>query len=140
MILEEGHPLRLPMRVFARALMAGLLALPVGACASKNANVSDRTDRNIIYQAQIKEHGFINAYDAVESLRSTWLRTRGTDSFNKPTEVLVYVDDNKLGGVLTLKQVTTSQIIMIRFVDGLTASARWGLDHGQGVIQVVTHY
>ena len=29
---------------------------------------------------------------------------------------------------------------MIRFVDGLTATARWGLDHGQGVIQIVTHF
>ena len=140
MIREEGHPLRLPMPVLARVLMVGLLVLHATGCAAKNANVADRTDRNVISSAQIKEHGFINAYDAVESLRSTWLRTRGTDSFNKPTEVLVYVDDNKLGGVLTLKQVTTSQIIMIRFVDGLTASARWGLDHGQGVIQVVTHY
>ena len=129
-----------PMRVFANGLLVGLLALAHGACAGRNANVPERSDRSIIYSAQIKEHGFINAYDAVESLRSTWLRTRGTDSFNKPTEVLVYVDDNRLGGVLTLKQVTTSQIIMIRFVDGLTASARWGLDHGQGVIQVVTHY
>lgn len=128
------------MRVFAHGLLVGLLALPVGGCAARNANVPDRTDRNIISQAQIKEHGFINAYDAVESLRSTWLRARGPDSMNKPTEVLVYLDDNRLGGVQTLKQVTTSQIIMIRFVDGLTATARWGLDHGQGVILVVTHY
>jgi hypothetical protein len=120
--------------------MVGLLALPAGGCAARNANVPDRSDRNIISQAQIKEHGFITAYDAVEALRSTWLRTRGTNSLNKPTEVLVYIDDNRLGGVLTLKQVTTSQIIQIRFVDGLTATARWGLDHGQGVILVVTHY
>jgi len=120
--------------------MVGLLALPAGGCAARNANVPDRTDRNIISQEQIKEHGFITAYDAVEALRSTWLRTRGTNSLNKPTEVLVYIDDNRLGGVQTLKQVTTSQIIQIRFVDGLTATARWGLDHGQGVILVVTHY
>ena len=128
------------MRVLVHVLLVGLLALPAGGCAGRNANVPDRTDRNIISSAQIKEHGFINAYDAVESLRSTWLRARGPDSMNKPTEVLVYVDDNRLGGVLTLKQVTASQIIMIRFVDGLTATARWGLDHGQGVIQIVTHY
>jgi len=128
------------MRVLARVLMVGLLALPAGGCAARNANVPDRSDRNIISQAQIKEHGFITAYDAVEALRSTWLRTRGTNSLNKPTEVLVYIDDNRLGGVQTLKQVTTSQIIQIRFVDGLTATARWGLDHGQGVILVVTHY
>jgi hypothetical protein len=128
------------MRVLAQVLMVGLLALPAGGCAARNANVPDRTDRSIISKAQIDEHGFINAYDAVESLRSTWLRTRGTNSLNRPTEVLVYIDDNRLGGVQTLKQVTTSQIIQIRFVDGLTATARWGLDHGQGVILVVTHY
>ena len=128
------------MRVLAQVLMVGLLALPAGGCAARNSNVRDRPDRDIISQAQIQEHGFINAYDAVESLRSTWLRTRGTNSLNTPTEVLVYIDDNRLGGVQTLKQVTTSQILQIRFVDGLTATARWGLDHGQGVILVVTHY
>ena len=94
------------MRVLAQVLMVGLLALPAGGCAARNANVPDRTDRNIISQAQIKEHGFITAYDAVESLRSTWLRSRGTNSLNRPTEVLVYIDDNRLGGVQTLKQVT----------------------------------
>jgi hypothetical protein len=128
------------MRLLARALLVGLVVVSQGGCAGRNATTSGRSPRNIITKAQITEHGFINAYDAVESLRSTWLRARGPDSVNRPTEVLVYIDDNKLGGVLTLKQVAASQILEIRFVDGLTATARWGLDHGQGVIQVVTHF
>jgi hypothetical protein len=128
------------MRLFACALLVGLLVASQGGCAGRNATTSSRSPRNIITKAQITEHGFINAYDAVESLRSTWLRARGPDSLNRPTEVLVYIDDNRLGGVLTLKQVAASQILEIRFVDGLSATARWGLDHGQGVIQVVTHF
>ncbi len=76
----------------------------------------------------------------MEALRSNWLRPKGPDSFSSPTRVQVYIDDNQLGGVETLRGIATSQILAyIRYYDGVAASGRWGLGHGQGVIYVSTN-
>lgn len=50
----------------------------------------------------------------------------------------MYLDDSLLGGPDYLKQIAVSSISSIRFVDGLDASNRWGLDHGMGAIVVLT--
>jgi hypothetical protein len=52
--------------------------------------------------------------------------------------VQVYLDDARLGGVDELKRIPIHHVAYIRYFDGLAASARWGLDHGQGVIYVST--
>ena len=88
---------------------------------------------------QIREHRFTNAYEAVAALRSNWLQTRGADSFATPTTVQVYFDGTRLGGIDTLRSIGTAGIVYIRYYDGITASGRWGLDHGQGVILVSSH-
>ena len=77
-------------------------------------------------------------YDAVLALHSNWLRTRGSDSFTSPTQVQVYVDGTRYGGVESLRTLPVGSVNYIQHFDGLTASARWGLDHGQGVIFVST--
>jgi hypothetical protein len=40
--------------------------------------------------------------------------------------------------VETLRAIGLANVAYIRYIDGVTASARWGLDHGQGVIFVST--
>ncbi len=91
---------------------------------------------NLITQEQLREHQFRNAYEAVAALRGNWLLTRGSDSFTNPTQVLVYYDNVRLGGIETLYHLATPTITYIRYYDGLAATARWGLGHGQGVIYV----
>src|SRR6185503_6706302 len=51
-----------------------------------------RADRTTLTQAQIGNHRFTTTYEAVESLRSNWLKTRGPDSFKNPSKVRVYLD------------------------------------------------
>jgi hypothetical protein len=71
-------------------------------------------------------------------LRSSWLRPRGPDSFHNQGRVWVYVDDVRAGGVDALRSFSIAQITYIQFFDGTAASARWGLDHGHGVIFIST--
>jgi hypothetical protein len=123
-----------------RSIGLALLVVTAVACASKgSANASPKADRNEITQAQILEHHFVNAYEAVQALHSNWLQTRGTDSFNSPGQVWVYLDETKLGGVETLRSIAPAAVAFIRHFDGLQATARWGIDHGQGVIFVSSH-
>lgn len=115
-----------------------VLCVLLAACTRRPAETSSRRDRNLITQAQLQQHHFTNAYEAVAALRSNWLLTRGPDSFNSPSEVQVYLDNTRLGGVSTLRTIATNSIVSIRYIDGLAATARWGLDHGAGVIFIST--
>lgn len=115
----------------------GVLLLILAACSTgRNTRDGRRGNIDVITQATIIEHGFVNAYDAVQALHSNWLRTRGPDSFSTPSTIVVYYDSNRLGGVETLRQITPGMIAYIQWFNGIDATRRWGLDHGAGVIFV----
>ena len=127
---------------FARPTAPVLIALSIaflGCSSSRKSNTAPRADHALITQAQILENRFTNAYEAVESLHSNWLHAKGTNSFSTPSEVRVYVDNTSLGNVETLKSISAPTIRTIQHFDGVAATARWGLDHGAGVILITTH-
>jgi hypothetical protein len=125
-------------------LGSALIALPAAACSSHPPAESSapHSDREVLTQQQMMERSFQTAWDAVEAMRSNWLQVRGTDSFginSNPSEIWVYMDNNKLGGIDALKAVTVSSIVYIRHYDGVAATARWGVGHSMGVIFISTH-
>ena len=115
--------------------------LLLSACAARTpATTRALPDRTIIMQREILEHKFETVFDAIQALRPTWLQTRGTNSLQAAsTQVQVYLDNNHLGGPETLSTISLGSVVYIRHYDGVAATARWGLDHGQGVIYVSTH-
>jgi hypothetical protein len=127
---------------FGRLALIALLSLaPLigeGCRRVRSTESSPATNRNVLTLAQIGDHRFNTAYDAIESLRSNWLNTRGTDSFQKPSVVRVYLDNISLGDKETLRTIAIANIVYIKYFDGISATARWGLDHGAGVIYVST--
>jgi hypothetical protein len=121
-------------------LVASCSAAPQGAggpVPSKSVN-DDARDRSILTRAQFGANQFSTAFDAIVSLRSNWLKTRGPDSFQNPTQVRVYLDNSSLGDTETLRTIAINTVVYIRYFDGVQATARWGLDHGAGVIYVST--
>jgi len=126
------------MRASLRFLMAATIIL-AAACNPHRANTGPRLDRNLLTPEQFANHGYNTAYEVIEAMRSNWLTERGTDSFSSPVKVQVYFDGIKLGGVETLRTIDLRPVTYIRFFDGIAATARWGLDHGQGAIYVSTH-
>ncbi len=127
-----------PMRALdIRPIVLVLLA----ACApAKPQATRVPPDRSIITQEEILEHKFETVYDAIQALRPIWLQTRGTNTLQgTSTQVQVYLDNNHLGGIATLSTINLASVVYIRHYDGVEATARWGLDHGQGVIYVSTH-
>ena len=109
-----------------------------GAAAPEGLPPGARADRTTLTQVQMGNNRFTTTYDAVEALRSNWLKTRGPDSFSNPSKVRVYLDNVSLGDVETLRTIAVVTVVYIRFFDGISATARWGLDHGSGVIYVST--
>jgi hypothetical protein len=118
------------------------IAIPLAlalACskASRSPHESD-VDRSVITEEQIISQHYQNLFDAVQALRSNWLQTRGTDSFVNPSQVWVYLDNMRYGGVQTLATLSPKGVISISHYNGVEATARWGIGHSAGVIAVST--
>ena len=79
-----------------------------------------------------------DAYDVVRMLRPQWLRLRGTGSFRAEPPLWVYVDGLRAGTVSALREVPVALVMRMEFVDGVSATQRWGLDHGNGAIVILT--
>jgi hypothetical protein len=56
----------------------------------------------------------------------------------EPETVPVYLDDFRYGEIGLLRQIHVHTIESIRFIEAPAATARWGVGHSAGVIQVVT--
>ena len=129
------------MRHLSLALSAVALFAAVGCAPTPSASSgasAPRADRNLLTPDQFRAGGYQNAYDAVAALRPSWLTARGPDSFNTPSEVIAYLDNARLGGVEALRGIHLSSVQAIRHYDAGQATARWGVGHAQGAVQVVT--
>ena len=128
------------MRLVIRALAAAALFVTVGCTPTASAPSAGgpRPDRNVLTPDQFRVSAYQNVYDAVQALRPSWLTARGADSFTNPGEVIVYLDNARLGGVEALRGIHVSSVQAIRHYDPGQATARWGVGHTQGAVQVVT--
>lgn len=119
------------------ARLAALLLL-VAACSKPAPSGSPAQYRNTLSAEEMLRAGYPDAFTTVQSLRPAWLQRRGATSLRGGTSIKVYMDGSLLGGIEQMRQVMTRSISSIRYLDGLEASERWGLDHGQGAIVVTT--
>jgi hypothetical protein len=109
------------------------------ACATRREKPPPRRlDRSVITREQMLDGHYASVYDAVAALRSNWLRPHGPDSFVLPSVVWVYIDGARVGGVDALQSIQPRLINTVRFYDGPSATSRWGVDNGAGVIHVST--
>jgi hypothetical protein len=123
------------IRTFAIAF-AFLACATLDACSAHRRGGAANQNPDLITRQQLTENRFVYAYEAVQAMRGNWLQTHGTDSFNSPSEVLVYLDNVKLGGINELRSILVTNIAFVRHFDGLEATSRWGVGHAAGVIQV----
>lgn len=125
--------------MYARLRRLGLpLLLLCGGCASSQANARHRVDMSVLTQDDLVDHQYENVLEAVQTLRSNWLNDRGPDSFASPSHIWVYIDNTKVGDIQSLASISTRYISSIRKVNGIDATARWGIGHSAGVISVMT--
>lgn len=108
-------------------------------------------NRRTIERDDIVSSGATNAWDLIRSARSDWLVPRGTNSFRETArgsadfgqpasvtpgidQILVYLDNTRLGGTQQLAEIDLASIGRIEFVEGAQATWRWGAGHAHGVI------
>jgi hypothetical protein len=119
------------------ALLLTILAMAGAACGSGERG-APRPNQRMLLAEEMVAAGYNDAFSAIQSLRPHWMRARGATSFNSQEAVKVYLDGSLMGGLDQLKAISVRSIASIRFLDGLEASNRWGLNHGMGAIVVST--
>jgi hypothetical protein len=98
-----------------------------------------RRDRSTLTRDEIRSTQFNNMFEVIRALRGNWVRTRTAESFGKSSVVQVYLDMQRLtGGLDELRQLTPVNVDLVRFLDPIQASARFGLDHGAGALMITT--
>jgi hypothetical protein len=129
-----------PIVVPGAVVRAAALAVLAAACAARApSSHALAPSHDVLTSEDIHGKGFSTVLEAIQSLRSNWLEKRGTDSFYTPSEIRVYLDGTLIGGLDALSSVQLMSVVYIRHYDPITATARWGLGHSQGVIFISTH-
>jgi hypothetical protein len=120
------------------ALLA-FLALPeVGSAQDEKPKIKRRPD--VITAAEIAERSDLqNAYEAVQRLRSAWLRTRDIGTPTRgPAPIVVYIDGIKANALDDLRNIPVSMVVEMQKLSASDATTRYGTDHMSGAILVTT--
>ena len=128
-----------------RFVALAAIASAVG-CASAGVSPA-KQNQNVITTEEISQVTASNAYDLIQHLRPNFLRTRGAvrgapsaDGTNRfeAVDLVVYLNESRLGGSEQLRQITSSDIREIRYYSSSDATTKWGTGHSAGAIQVIT--
>ncbi len=130
--------------------VAGYFLRPKGRPVSRlpqPINVPPRTGRLLLASSELRRSIATNALEAVELGRPEWMKEQREDEAKRagqastlPVEALslvVYVGDEKVGAVETLRDVAIPEVAELRFYDARDARRRWGVEHKYGAIEVV---
>jgi hypothetical protein len=115
------------------------LNISVAGCAANRAGRSPSNNTSIITQEDIESSHQPTLYDVVRALRPMWLRQLSTAVQNgQETGVTVYVDNQRVGGLEVLRDMTSTTAASLHFFSPSEAQSRFGLGNLQGVILVTT--
>ena len=110
-------------------------------------NIPARTGRLLLATKELRRSIATNALEAIELGRPEWIKQQREDEAkhggtpaNAPVEstsLVVYVGDEKVGSIETLRDIAIPEISELRFYDSRDARRRWGGEHKYGAIEVV---
>lgn len=130
---------------FSRRVLATAMVM-LAACASGGGGApAAKQNPNVISMEEIIESSASNAFEVIQRLRPSFLRTRGAvhgtpgaTNAMEMVDLVVYLNENRLGGSDQLRQISTSDIREIRYFNSSEATTKWGTGHSAGAIQVVS--
>lgn len=135
------------------AIGASLVHVNKNCTASAALPQAVRAGRQAITAEEIAHAGVSgNVYDVVYTLRRNWLNTRGLNSGTESVhavvsgdstvaadgepQLVVYLDNVKLGAIEEMKRLSAVGVTSIRYYDPAEANYLWGTGHTHGAIQV----
>lgn len=114
---------------------AGIITLLLlTACFSSRPSAHAQGDPYLISADELEASPHNNLYDAVRQLRPGWFRRAGTTGDQR---IIVYLDDQQVGGVATLSRFTTRSVAEVRYLTPTEAQVRYGqINLGRPAIQL----
>jgi hypothetical protein len=129
-----------PYLLFVAAAIAGACASnPASGPTQSSSTPSRSTTRvrsDVITAEELAKVDAPNALLAVQRLRPQFLQTRGQTTIMSSSEIQVYVDGTRMGGVQSLEQINTVDIKEIRWLSSSEATQRFGTGNAQGAIVI----
>src|SRR5437763_4359698 len=123
-----------------RTLMTLLSAvLLTASCAtSPSAANGSAGSRYVLTETDLANVGDQSAYDALQQLRPTFLRSRDPQTTSHPvaTPVAVFVNGGRTEGLDALRAIRASTVKEMRFYEPQDANTKFGTGHNGGVIEV----
>lgn len=122
-------------------LVGLFLACSIGCSSGGASRTSAPPDtRNHITFEELQTTQAANLLDAVQALRSHWLRGRASSMRSGGTVILpeVFVDHQPFGPTDSLRQLHTESIQEIQFISPGDATTRYGTGYAGGIIYVLT--
>jgi len=111
----------------------------VGQSASRQPSPSHSSANLVVAEDLARVAAAHNLYEALQSLRPAWFWTRPTSRRSEfEGNIVVYLDETRLGGPETLHQIAIKDAAVVRFLSPSEAEARFGAGHLHGAIQVST--
>lgn len=124
----------------ARVLLLLTLATTgaLGCASAATQGETSRSARNQLTREELGRTNSNNLYDAIAKVRPEWLSSRGPTSVTNstPTSVDVFMNGSMLGNADYLKQLGVIDVSEVRYWDAASASARFGMGHPRGVIEL----
>lgn len=121
-----------------RMLVPLLLLVAAAGCTATGGSGTRSGSRDVLTREDLENTMQVTAFDAVRQARPSWLRVRGPNSIHADNPILVYVDGVRSGGVEALQGIPVITIERVRYYDAPEAQARFGLNHTNGAIEVIT--
>lgn len=125
--------LGLPRLLVALAVIGGTAGCSSAGTTPKTSAppkpaAAAKVNPDLISTAEIDSQSFRDAYDVVQRLRPTWFtRKTGGNSARRlgasGSGLVVYLDNTRMGGIEALRQLNTSAIESLQFMDASIATA-----------------
>lgn len=130
----------------SRSFVTFATSLLLVACATAGTTPGTARNPNVITAEEIAQNPSSNAYELIQRLRPSFLRTRGavhgapSNGVNniEAVDLVVYLNDTRLGGSDQLRQLPTTDIREIRYYSASDATTKWGTGNSAGAIQVIS--
>lgn len=119
-----------------RSLAIAVVLVASAACASTGGS-SSTSSSGVITGEQLVATNQSNLYQALQTLRPQWLRSRGTSSLSGPTEVMLFLNEAPYGTVNDLSSIPIDAVTDIRFLSASEAGSRYGTAAGNGGLLLV---
>lgn len=127
-----------------RFLVSVVAALVLASACSGNASSprGPSRDRNMITTEELSTVNGLSAYEVVQRLRPHWLNARGgARSLGLRTEVVVFADNIRLGGVEVLRNLPANTVRQMEYMDATSASNRLpGVGSGEHIAGAIVIY